>query len=52
MRYYVDGPSGACSCADMEAAEEAIKIMAAMTGDDPDDYTVTDLENPYGAART
>lgn len=47
-RYFLSGPNASCVIFDKSKTEQFISAMALMTGDDPDDYTCTDLQNPTG----
>lgn len=43
---FISGPTGSAIVFDKSHIESVIAVLASHTGDDADDYTATDLDNP------
>jgi hypothetical protein len=43
---FIGGPKAVAIVYDMAHVEPVIAALCSITGDDPDDYTATDMDNP------
>ena len=46
LGFFIGGPSASATVYDKDHIEPIIKTLCEITGDDPEDYTATDLEEP------